>query len=212
MREVIYTKRFKLLAFVLAVAAALITFGMGWHFAANDTDKKAYAAVWEAISKLPEPEQCALCGNGEGMRYHAPCLVNLSTGRLGELAVYTSHSRLVGEIAPEEKQQTGTFNFQPCAGLMAIRDTYNHICQVSIPFENMAIMNPGHFCWDCRLLLAEAGIKGYLLVDLYDIDHIKAYPIQNDEAYTIRNYVISIAQDRKFKELDIDVRGLLYQE
>ncbi len=79
------TRRFKLVAFALAVAALGVAFGLGWHLGTNDTDKKAYAAVWEAISTLSEPEQCALCGNGEGMRYHAPCLVDLSTGEVGEL-------------------------------------------------------------------------------------------------------------------------------
>jgi len=145
------------------------------------------------------------------MRYHAPCLVDLSTGQVGELTIYTPHPRLVGEIAPEENQQTGTFNFQFCVGLTAIRDTCDHTCQVSIPFENMGMMNPGYFCRECRELLAVAGIKGYLLIDLYDIDHIKVYPVQSGEVYTIRDYVVSMTQDRKSRELDVDVRGLLYQ-
>jgi len=68
MSAFIHTKRFKLLAFVLAVTAALaVTFGLIWHFETNDTDKEAYAVVWEAISMLPEPEQCVLCGNGKGL-------------------------------------------------------------------------------------------------------------------------------------------------
>lgn len=82
-----HTRRFRIWAAALAVIAALaVAFGLGWHFGGNDTDKKAYAAIWEAISTLPEPERCALCGD---MRYHAPCLVDLSTGKVGELAVYT---------------------------------------------------------------------------------------------------------------------------
>jgi len=213
MSEVIYTKRVKLLAFALAVTAAMtVAFGLGWHFGANDTDKKAYTAVWEAISTLPKPERCALCGNGEGMRYHAPCLVDLSTGEVGELAVYTPDPSLVAEIAPKEKQQTGTFSFISCAGLHGIRETCDYTCQVSIPLEDMNMMNPGHFCRECREILAGTGIKGYLLIDLYDIDHIKAYSVRNGEVYTIRDYVVSVTQNRQFKELDVDVRGLLYQE
>ncbi len=207
------TKRYKIWAVALAVTAALaLAFGLGWHYGANDTDKRAYAAVWEAISTLPEPERCALCGNGEGMRYHAPCLANLSTGEVGELAVYTPHPRLVGEIAPEKKQQTGTFNFQSCAGLIAIRNTCDYTCQVSIPLENAGMMNPGHFCRECRELLAGAGIEGYLIIDLYDIDHIKAYPVQSGEVYTIRDYVVSMKRGRKSEELDVDVQGLLFQK
>ncbi len=191
------------------VVAALAVFALGWYGGANASSHKAYAALWEAISTLPEPERCALC---EDMRYHAPCLVDLSTGKVGELTVYTPHPRLVGEIAPEEKQQTGTFNFRSCVGLMAICDTCDHTCQVSIPFEKMGMMNPGHFCQRCRELLAGAGIKGYLLVDLYDLDHIKAYPVHEGEVYTIRDYVVSMTYNGKSEKLDVDVRGLLYQK
>lgn len=50
-------------------------------------------------------QSSALCQNGEGIRYHAPCLANLPTGEVGVLAVYAQHPpRLVGEIVPEEKQ------------------------------------------------------------------------------------------------------------
>jgi len=144
-------------AFALSLAALAVAFSLGWHFGANDTDKKAYAAVWEAISTLPEPEQCALCGNGEGMQYHAPCLVDLSTGEMG-------------------------------------------------------MMNPGCFCRECRELLAGAGVEGYILVDLYDIDHIKAYSIQKGAVYTIRDYEAAVTYDRKNEELNIEVQGLLYRE
>lgn len=39
------------------------------------------AAVWRKIFLTPEPDLCALCGYGT--RYHAPCLVSLSTGEMG---------------------------------------------------------------------------------------------------------------------------------
>lgn len=199
-------------AFALSLATLAVAFSLGWHFGANDTDRKAYAAVWEAISTLSEPEQCALCGNGEGMRYHAPCLVDLSTGEMGELTVYTPHRSLAGEIAPAEAQQTGTFNFFSCASLLGVRDTCNNTCQITIPLGEMGMMNPGCFCRECRELLAGAGVKGYILVDLYDIDHIKAYSIQKGAVYTIRDYEVAVTYDRKNEELDIDVQGLLYRE
>lgn len=189
-----------------------LDFGLGWYFGANDTDKKAYAAVWEAITTLPEPKLCSLCGNGDGMWYHAPCLVDLSTGKVGELIVYTPHRRLVGEIAPENEQQTGTFGFFSCAGLHGFRCTGNHTCQVTIPQGETRMMAPGYYCRDCRELLAGAGIEGYVLVDLYDIANIKAYPIQEDSVYTIRDYVVSITSDKQYEKLYVEVQGLLYQE
>ncbi len=206
------TTWFKRCAMTLAiVAAAAAIFWLGWFLRDLSIKRGTYTAVWEAVSTLPEPRRCALCGSGEGMRYHAPCLVNLSTGEVGEMVVYTQHPHLAGEIAPEEQQQTGTFCFFSCAGLHAVRDTCVHTCKVSIPPENIGLMYPGYFCKECRVLLAETEVVGYLLVDLYDLDHIQAYPVRDGEVYTIRDYVVSMAIDRKTDELDVDVQGLLYR-
>lgn len=36
------------------------------------------AAFWKFIAITPEPETCSICEDGNGIRYHAPVLVNLS--------------------------------------------------------------------------------------------------------------------------------------
>ena len=36
----------------------------------------------------PNPKRCAIC---DSIPYHAPCLVNLATGEVGELTVYEPH-------------------------------------------------------------------------------------------------------------------------
>lgn len=190
---------------VMIVAVMGATFTLGWYAGSNATNRKAYAALWEAMTALPDPEQCALCG--EGIPYHAPCLVDLSTGRMGELKVYTEHPSQRGEIAPMEMQQTGTFSFQPCAGLSALRNTCNYTCQVTLP-EEQGLMNPALFCRKCRQLLTEAGIEGYVIADLHDLDHIRAYPIQNGKAEVIRDYRISVSGG-KGTALNVRVTGLL---
>lgn len=173
---------------LLGIAAICVSFALGWFAGANATDRRAYAALWEAVAVLPDPEQCALCG--EGMRHHAPCLMDLSTGQMGELKVYTDHPTRQGELAPSGLQQTGTFTLFPCAGLRAIQDTCAHTCEVVLPQER-DLMDPAHFCGPCRQLLAEAGLEGYVLVDLYDPDHIRAYPLPYQGIEIIRNYRIS---------------------
>lgn len=189
--------------FALGIMAVMGTaFALGWYAGSNTTDRKAYAALWEAVIELPDPEQCALCS--EGMRYHAPCLIDLSTGQMGEMTVYTRHPSRPGEIAPMEKQQTGTFNFQPCAGLMGIRETCTHTCTVPLP-ERERLMNPALFCKKCRQLLAWAGLEGYVIVDLYDLGHIQAYPLRDT---VIRDYRVSVT-DRKDGGMDVCVAGLL---
>lgn len=182
-----------------------MAFILGWCGGSRATERNAYAALWEAIVDLLDPEQCALCG--EGMRYHAPILINLSTGQMGEMQVYTDHPFRQGEIAPMEAQQTGTFNFQICAGLMAARDTSNHICQVSLPAEKEP-MNPVHFCKGCRQLLAGAGLEGYVIVDLYDLAHIRAYPVRRGGHEVIRDYRVSVTGEEG-AILRVCVMGLL---
>lgn len=180
----------------------IVVFALGVFAVSKTTDRNAYATLWDAIADLPDPEQCALCG--EGMRHHAPCLINLSTGQMGEMTVYTPHPSRQGEIAPMEMQQTGTFNFQPCAGLMAIRDTCTHACIITLP-EKRELMNPALFCRECRQLLAEAGLEGYVILDLYNLDDVRAYPIQGE---TIRDYRISVTV-RPEHTIDFCVEGLL---
>lgn len=145
-----------------------------------------------ALSTASEPDICALCGKGgDPIWYHAPCLVNLSTGEVGELTIYDPHRSLVGEIA--KTQQTGTFSLLHCAGLTAARDTCNYTCSVTLPQEQDQ-MAPAFFCLDCRALLAEVAQKGYVLLDLYDLQDITAYgngkfgpndPITREQAATM---------------------------
>ena len=65
-----------------------------------------------AILPAPEPERCAIC---DSIPFHAPALVNLATGEVGELAVYDPHPFKVAEL--NEYQQGGTFSFIYAAGL-----------------------------------------------------------------------------------------------
>lgn len=187
----------------LGLAAAMgAAFSLGWYAGLGATNRNAYAALWRAILDLPDPERCALCS--EDARYHAPCLVNLSTGEMGEMQVYAYGPTKEGKLDPREAQFSGTFNFQPCAGLTAVRDTGFHTFQVTLP-EERELMDPALFCGECRLLLAGAGLEGYVIVDLYDRDHIRAYPIRGE---VIRDYRIS-TNSGKDSGVEVSVTSLL---
>ena len=186
----------------MAMGAA---FALGWFAGGNAVNRKAYADLWEAMPYLPDPAQCALCG--EGISYHAPCLLDLSTGQMGELKVYDPHPSLEGEIAPMELQQTGTFNFQVCAGLTGVRNTANHTFQVTLS-KDKTLMNPALFCGDCRRLLADAVLEGYVIADLYDMANIRVYPVQRGRDAVIRDYRVSVI-GRQGAALEICVTGLL---
>lgn len=187
----------------IVVLAAVFT--LGWHAGANATHQRAYAALWEAMVELPDPGRCALCG--EGVPYPAPCLVDLSTGQVGEMPVYLHHPSKPGEIAPMDKQETGTFNYVSCIGLPGIRETCTFTCTVTLPKERH-LMDPALFCKDCRYLLAQAGIEGYVVVDLYDPEYIRAYPVQTGNAQTIRDYRVTVTQGQK-DTWRVQVAGLL---
>lgn len=168
------------------VAAMAVAFFLGWHAGANATDRKAYAVLWEAMIDLSDPERCALCS--EERRYQAPCLINLSTGQMGEMKVYTYGPTSQGKLDPREERFSATFSFPSCAGLTSARDTYSHTCKVPIPAKR-ELINPALFCKECRQLLAGAGLEGYVILDLYDRDHMQAYPLRDE---TIRDYRITI--------------------
>lgn len=122
-------------------AIIAVAFCLGRRAGIDANNRKAYAALWEAIVALPAPEQCALCNAERG--HQALSLVNLSTGEIGQMEVYVYGATKHGKLDPREAQFSGTFNFQQCAGLTAIRDTDFHTCTVYLP-EERELMNPAH--------------------------------------------------------------------
>lgn len=183
-------------------AIIAVAFCMGRRAGINANNRNAYAALWDAIVALPDPEQCALCSAERGRQ--ALSLINLSTGEIGQMEVYVYGATKQGKLDPREAQFSGTYVFQSCAGSTAIRDTDLHTCQVYLP-EERELMNPAHFCKECRLLLAGAGLEGYVIVDLYGRDPVRAYPIRDE---MIRDYRISITE-RSDGTSNVCVTGLL---
>lgn len=202
----IWLTRYKRQFLALGIMTIMgVVFFLGWYAGINAANRKAYDALWEAFIDLPDPERCALCG--EGMRYHAPCLLDLSTGQMGEMQVYTYDPTPQGKMDPREAQFSGTFSLQRCAGLTAIRNADSHTCRVFLP-EGRELMNPAHFCKECRLFLARAGLEGYVIVDLHDLDHKLAYPVRAGEYEVIRDYQVSVERRREVGSTVI-VEGIL---
>lgn len=163
-------------------------------------------SFWRSMTITPEPTRCALCGNGDRPWYHAPCLIKLATGEIGELRVYDPDPQRAGGLALI--QQSDTFSLLPCADLVGYRDTGAHVSHVSVP-EEREPMDPAVFCRDCRALLAAAATEGYLLLDLYEEDGITLYPIADGAQYVIRDYAVSVSGREGAGELEVNVAGLL---
>lgn len=153
-----------------------------------------------ALSVFQRParhEDCSLCA---GLKCHAPCIVNLATGQIGELVIYEPHPSLVGEIA--EEQPGGFFAFRPCAEMTAVQDADARTCSVQLHGSRKKL-NLKYFCDSCCRLLSEVQTNGYAIADLYDLGEIHVYPIEAGAVYTIRNYIVSVDWDDEAKGFNV---------
>lgn len=132
----------------------------------------------------PEPDRCAIC---DSIPYHAPALVNLATGEVGELAVYEPHPFKVAEL--NEYQQGGTFSFIYAAGLNGYSDTANWETHITIPADQNEYEEK-FFCKACRERIAGQTDKGFLLLDLRNPESFSILPLDSDVVHTVRCYEI----------------------
>ena len=155
------------------------------------------------ISILPasEPERCAIC---ESIPCHAPCLVNLETGEVGELSVYEPHPFKVAEL--NEYQQGGTFSFIYVAGLNGYSDTANWETHITIPI-NENEYEEKFFCKSCRTLISGHTKNGFLLLDLREPEKFSILSLGSDEIQRLRCYEIQTTQQSN--EVEIEIHGTL---
>ena len=157
--------------------------------------------IWFTIDPL-EPERCSICSF---IKSHAPCLVNLATGEIGELDLYQPHYSLVGELA--ENQWGGTFSFFYAAGCEGIKLTNPWELTIGVPAKVQKIQK-SYFCQECREMLKDQS-AGYALIDLYDKENPKLYPIYDGASYQIRCYSVLVQEKCVREEYEIRIIGTL---
>ena len=153
------------------------------------------------ILPAPNPKRCAIC---ESIPYHAPALVNLATGEVGELSVYEPHPFKVAELNPY--QQGGTFSFIYVAGLNGYSDTANWETHITIP-TNENEYEEKYFCKSCRERIAGRIEKGFLLLDLRTPESFSILSLESDVIQTVRCYEVQTKQGRD--EIETIVQGTL---
>ena len=153
------------------------------------------------ILPAPNPKRCAIC---DSIPYHAPDLVNLETGEVGELAVYEPHPFKVAEL--NEYQQGGTFSFIYAAGLNGYSDTANWETHITIP-TNENEYEEKHFCKSCRERIAGHTEKGFLLLDLRTPESFDILSLDSEDIQTVRFYEVHTTQS--LDEIEIVVHGTL---
>ena len=153
------------------------------------------------ILPAPNPKRCAIC---DSIPYHAPALVNLATGEVGELAVYEPHPFKVAELNPY--QQGGTFSFIYVAGLNGYSDTANWETHITIPIDENEYVEK-HFCKSCRERIAGRTEKGFLLLDLRTPESFDILSLDSDEIQMVRCY--EVQKKEGMDEIEIIVHGTL---
>ena len=144
-------------------------------------------------------DRCPLC---DFIKSHAPCLVNVETGEVEEMALYTPHYKLVGEIA--EEQNDSTFSFVNMAGARGTRISSPWIMELDVPVTKAPLFKH-HFCRDFRKLLADQ--SGYVIADLYVPGAPVIIPITDGMEQELRCYKIMAALAEDATEYKLIVEG-----
>lgn len=159
--------------------------------------------LYAAHIEPDEPEFCSLCDSAP---YHAPCILDTSTGGITELTVYDPHPVKVAELA--EIQSGGYFGLSMANGLLVVRNPDAHETSVGVPICR-GRMDISLFCKSCRELLASVSEYEYVLLDLYDPEAPRAYPVRDGAVWEMRCYTVSVTQNEPVEEHAIVVRGNL---
>ncbi len=200
----IKTRWMEILTGALIMLIAVIAFGIGYiHSLARIRDDVLY---YESMISAPEPSVCVLCRNGAGTKVHAPCIVNLTTGEVAELAIYDPHPTEIGEVTDTQKK--GYVSFYTGAGALIEQNSNQEYCKATLSNEEDPI-EPGYFCYECRRIIAELDTdkKGYIIADMYDPEAVVVYPIWDGAKYEVRDYLVT-AHRNENNSFEIDVHGL----
>ena len=187
----------------ILMVAAVITSYAAFFAAMSDT------AYWKIVATTPEPKCCAVCEDGNGNRCHAPVLVNLSTGVMRELEIYDNDPRRPWEVAEEQRWDDWVFTFIDGNATMSwSSEDHKNIAHIG---DDLGKLDPALFCHDCRALMAETASEGYVLLDMYDLENIQAFVIEDGAEHSIRDYTVSIYKDKENGGLSVEVTGHLFE-
>ena len=104
---------------------------------------------WKSLAITPESEICSVCQEGDGIRYHAPVLVNLNTRKIWELKIYDNDPRTTWEVAEEQRWDDWVFTVIDDNATMSWSSVdHTNVAHIG---EGLAKFNPSHFCRDCQV-------------------------------------------------------------
>lgn len=146
-------------------------------------------------------KECCLCSS---FRYHAPCLVDLETGKLVELNLYFPHETKVAELA-DPQPKTSTFSFVNLGSVTGIKLTDCQTTEIDVPVSEK-VTNPS-LCKICRKQLDGLLLDRYVLADLYDRENKTIIPIQGGLHLDLRCYEITAKKEED--TIKVTIQGTL---
>ena len=158
--------------------------------------------VGAAMAIIQGNKECCLCSS---FRYHAPCLIDLETGKLIELDLYFPHESLVAELADPQPER-GVFSFVSIGNVSGTKQTGPERIDLHIPEDSTFF--PA-LCSDCRKQLPFGYTNRYVFADLYGMEDKILIPIEADTAFSLRCYDVTIQTNTEKGGLSVVIQGTL---
>ena len=151
---------------------------------------------------VPASKKCVLCN---AFPRHAPCLVDLNSGKICELEIYQPHHTKVAELSVEQYGgYMSLVQFGDINGILLGADRV----ELEAPAKATGIRDT-LFCKDCRKLLKDSNCQGYILADLCTPDAPTMWQIEYGTSFSVRCYEVQICQGNEVGKLKILMIGTL---
>lgn len=151
---------------------------------------------------VPASKECVLCN---AFPRHAPCLVDLNSGKICELEIYQPHHTKVAELSDEQYGgYMSLVQFGDINGILLGADRV----ELEAPIKSTGIQD-SLFCKDCRKLLKDSNCQGYILADLRTPATPSVWTIKNGISFSVRCYEIDITAADDSETLIVVMRGTL---
>ena len=171
------------LKIISAVSAVIFIIGAAWYFS-------------------QEQKECCLCS---AFRYHAPCLIDLETGKMIELDLYLPHETKVAELSDPQPEMS-TFSFVRLEGVTGTKLSDSKTIEIEIPASEKTT-NPA-LCKSCRRQLNGMIVGRYVMADLYNEGEKTLIPIDSGLSMVLRCYEIFAQKDHD-GALKVVIQGIL---
>lgn len=151
---------------------------------------------------VPASKECVLCN---AFPRHAPCLVDLNSGKICELEIYQPHHTKVAELSDEQYGgYMSLVQFGDINGILLGADRV----ELEAPIKSAGIQD-SLFCKDCRKLLKDSNCQGYILADLRTPATPSVWTIKDGISFSVRCYEIDITAADDSETLIVVMRGTL---